>query len=195
MIFKETKLPGVFVIELKRLSDERGFFARQWCADEIARAGLNPALTQINTARSSATGTLRGIHYQTAPHGETKLVRCTRGAVFDVAVDLRRESPTFRQWVGVELDADSGRALYIPEGCGHGYLTLAPDTDLAYQASVPYAPASATGVRYDDPAIGIEWPAPIKVISMQDRGWPLIAERTSAAIEAVGTGAAPARRG
>jgi len=172
MIFIETKLPGVFLIELDRRSDERGFFARQWCADEVSRAGLNPALTQMNVARSIASGTLRGVHYQRAPHAETKLVRCTRGAVFDVAVDLRPGSPTLRQWVGVELDAETGRALYIPEGCGHGYLTLAPETDLAYQASVPYAPASATGVRYDDPAFGIEWPAPIKVISTQDRNWP-----------------------
>jgi dTDP-4-dehydrorhamnose 3,5-epimerase len=131
MIFKETKLPGVFVIELERRSDDRGFFARQWCAEEVARAGLDPALTQINVARSTARGTLRGVHYQRAPHAETKLVRCTRGAVFDVAVDLRSDSPTFRQWVGVELDAESGRALYIPEGCGHGYLTLSAETDLA----------------------------------------------------------------
>ncbi|MGE3876489.1 MAG: dTDP-4-dehydrorhamnose 3,5-epimerase [Parvibaculaceae bacterium] len=180
MIFKETKLPSVFVIELERRSDERGFFARQWCAEEIFRAGLNPALTQINVARSIASGTLRGVHYQRAPHGEAKLVRCTRGAVFDVAVDLRAESPTFRQWVGIELDAESGRALYIPEGCGHGYLTLAPETELAYQASVAYAPASATGVRYDDPAFAIEWPAPIKVISAQDRSWPSFAAVTRA---------------
>ncbi len=186
MIFKATKLPGVFVIELKRRSDERGFFARQWCAEEVARAGLNPALTQMNIARSTARGTLRGVHYQRAPHGEIKLVRCTRGAVFDVAVDLRADSPTFRQWVGVELDAESGRALYIPERCGHGYLTLMPDTDLAYQASVAYVPASATGVRYDDPAFGIEWPAPIKIISAQDRSWPFF-------LEAAGTTNDPAR--
>jgi dTDP-4-dehydrorhamnose 3,5-epimerase len=172
MIFTETKIPGVFVIELERRSDERGFFARQWCAEECARAGLNPAVTQINVARSTATGTLRGVHYQKAPHAEVKLVRCTRGSVFDVAVDLRPESPTFCQWFGVELDADSGRMLYIPEGCGHGYLTLTPDTDLVYQASVPYAPNSATGVRHDDPAFNISWPEAVKVISSQDQNWP-----------------------
>jgi dTDP-4-dehydrorhamnose 3,5-epimerase len=175
----------VFVIELERRSDDRGFFARQWCAEEVARAGLDPVLAQINVARSTARGTLRGVHYQRAPHAETKLVRCTRGAVFDVAVDLRSDSPTFRQWVGVELDAESGRALYIPEGCGHGYLTLSAETDLAYQASVPYAPASATGVRYDDPAFGIEWPAPIKVISAQDRNWPSFPAATTAASDKV----------
>jgi dTDP-4-dehydrorhamnose 3,5-epimerase len=173
MIFTETKIPGVFVIELERRSDDRGFFARQWCADEFIRAGLDPRVAQINAARSLAAGTLRGVHYQRAPHAEVKLVRCTRGAVFDVAVDLRVGSPTFCQWFGAELDDVSGRMLYIPEGCGHGYLTLAPDTDLVYQASVAYAPNSATGVRHDDPAFKIAWPAAIKVISSQDRGWPI----------------------
>jgi dTDP-4-dehydrorhamnose 3,5-epimerase len=172
MIFVETKIPGLFVIELERRRDERGFFARQWCADQFTRAGLDRRVAQINTARSVAAGTLRGVHYQKAPHAEVKLVRCTRGAVFDVAVDLRVESPTFRQWFGTELDDESGRMLYIPEGCGHGYLTLAPNTDLAYQASVPYAPQSATGVRHDDPAFTIAWAGAIKVISSQDQNWP-----------------------
>lgn len=172
MIFTETKIPGVFVIELERRPDERGFFARQWCADEFARAGLDPRIAQINTARSVAAGTLRGVHYQQAPYAEVKLVRCTRGAVFDVAVDLRVASPTFCQWFGTELDDESGRLLYIPEGCAHGYLTLAPNTDLVYQASVPYAPKSATGVRHDDPAFKIVWPQAVKVISSQDQNWP-----------------------
>ena len=172
MIFTKTKITGVFVVELERRNDERGFFARQWCADEFVRAGLDPRIAQINTARSLAAGTMRGIHYQKAPHAEVKLVRCTRGAVFDIAVDLRADSPTIGQWFGIDLDADSGRMLYIPEGCGHGYLTLAPDTDLIYQTSVAYAPASATGVRHDDPAFDIRWPAKINVISAQDRNWP-----------------------
>lgn len=175
MIFTKTKIPGVVVIDLERRSDERGFFARQWCAEEFMRAGLNPAVTQINVARSTAAGTLRGIHYQKSPDAEVKLVRCTRGAVFDVAVDLRPESPTFRQWFGTEIDAETGRMLYIPEGCGHGYLTLTPDADLVYQASVPYAPASATGVRHDDPAFNISWPEAVKVISSQDQNWPAFA--------------------
>ncbi len=160
------------MVELEPRRDDRGFFARQWCAQEFARAGLDTRISQINTARSTAVGTLRGVHYQAAPHGEVKLVRCTRGAVFDVAVDLRVGSSTLGQWFGIELDDASGRMLYIPEGCGHGYLTLAPDTDLTYQASVPYSPQSATGVRYDDPAFGIAWPSPVRVISQQDRGWP-----------------------
>ena len=174
MIFKETKIAGVFVVELEPRRDERGYFARQWCIDEFTRAGLDCTTVQINTARSVMAGTLRGIHYQRAPHDEVKLVRCTRGSVFDVAVDLRNDSPTFCQWVGVELDEDSGRMLYIPKGCGHGYLTLAPNTDLAYQTSAPYAPQSATGVRYDDPAFGIVWPGPIAVVSAQDRNWPAV---------------------
>jgi dTDP-4-dehydrorhamnose 3,5-epimerase len=172
MIIAKTAIPGVCVLELEPRRDERGYFARQWCAEEFTRAGLNPAVSQINLARSTATGTLRGVHYQITPHAEVKFVRCTRGAVYDVAVDLRADSPTFRQWFGIELDAESGRMLYIPEGCGHGFLTLMPETDLVYQASVPYAPGSARGVRHDDPAFAIEWPAPIRVISQQDRGWP-----------------------
>ena len=172
MLFTKTKIPGVTVIELEPRHDERGFFARQWCAEELARAGLDPRVTQINLARSTAAGTLRGVHYQMAPHAEVKLVRCTRGVVFDVALDLRPSSPTFRDWFGVELDAESGRMLYVPEGCAHGYLTLVPDCDLVYQASVTYAPKSARGVRFDDPAFAIAWPAPIRVISEQDRSWP-----------------------
>ncbi len=172
MIFADTTIGGVFLVELEPRRDERGFFARQWCADEFVRAGLNPAIAQINTARSLEAGTLRGLHYQLAPHAEAKLVRCTRGAVYDVAVDLRAGSPTYRQWFGTYLDDQSGRMLYIPEGCGHGYLTLAPDTDLVYQTSVPYAPSCARGIRYDDPAFNIVWPGPVKVISRQDLDWP-----------------------
>ena len=172
MIFTKTKMDGVVVVELEPRRDERGFFARQWCADEFRRAGLNAEIEQINTAQSTAVGTLRGMHFQVAPHAEAKLVRCTRGAVFDVALDLRVGSPTFRQWFGLRLDEESGRMLYIPEGCAHGYLTLKPNTDVSYQASVAYAPASARGVRYNDPAFGIVWPQPPMVISPQDMKWP-----------------------
>lgn len=175
MIFTQTRLPGAFVVSLEPRRDERGFFARQWCADEFARAGLDTRIAQINTARSTSAGTLRGLHFQAAPHAEAKLVRCTRGAAFDVIVDLRPGSPTFCRWLGAELDAESGRMLYVPEGCAHGYLTLVPGTDLAYQASAPYAPESARGVRYDDPAFGIEWPRAIEVISRQDASWPRFA--------------------
>lgn len=171
MKFSPTSIAGVIVVDLEPRRDERGFFARQWCAEELARAGLDNRIAQINTARSTVAGTLRGMHFQAAPHAEAKLVRVTRGAVYDVALDLRPESATFCRWFGIELDAESGRMLYIPEGCAHGYLTLMADTDLAYQASVPYAPASAGGVRHDDPAFGIVWPRSIEVISKQDAGW------------------------
>ena len=165
----------MYVIELDRRSDDRGFFARQWCAEEFLRAGLDARLSQINTSRSTAKGTLRGIHFQRTPCAEVKLVRCVRGAVFDVAVDLRPASLTYCQWVGFELSAEDGQMLYIPEGCGHGFLTLSPDTDLVYQASVPYAASSASGVRHDDPAFGIVWPGEIAAISKQDENWPAIA--------------------
>lgn len=171
MKFTPTSIAGVVVVDLELRRDERGFFARQWCADELTRAGLDPRIAQINTARSTVAGTLRGMHFQAAPHAEAKLVRVTRGAVFDVALDLRPESESFCRWFGTELDAESGRMLYIPEGCAHGYLTLTADTDLAYQASVAYAPASAGGVRHDDPAFGIVWPRSIEVISRQDAVW------------------------
>jgi len=171
MIFTRTSIDGVVVVDLELRRDDRGFFARQWCAAELTKAGLDPRIAQINTARSIAAGTLRGMHFQIAPHAEAKLVRCNRGAVFDVAVDLRPDSASFCAWYGVELSAESGRMLYIPEGCAHGYLTLAPDTDLSYQASVPYAPESARGVRHDDPAFGILWPRSIEVISKQDACW------------------------
>lgn len=181
MKFFPTKINGVVLIELERRVDDRGFFARQWCAQEFAGAGLDIRIAQINTARSTAAGTLRGMHYQKSPHGEAKLVRCTSGVVYDVAVDLRPQSPTYRQWFGIELDSATGRMLYIPEGCAHGYLTLTADADLSYQATVPYAPASASGVRHDDPAFGIVWPAPIRVMSEQDRSWPYL-ERTDGGV-------------
>ena len=171
MIFTETSLAGTYLVELEPRRDERGHFARQWCAEAFARAGLDPRIAQINSSRSLRAGTLRGLHYQLEPHAEVKLVRCTRGALFDVALDLRPASPTFCRWYGIELDADSGRMLYIPEGCAHGYLTLVPDTELVYQASVAYAPASARGVRYDDPAFGIRWPRPVSVLSAADAAW------------------------
>ena len=171
MIFTETRLSGVFVIDIEPHRDERGFFARQWCAREFAEAGLDTRIAQINTAHNIAAGTLRGLHFQVAPDGESKLVRCPRGAIFDVAVDLRPQSPTFCAWFGVGLDATSGRMLFIPEGCAHGYLTLTPGTDVSYQASRPYVASSARGVRHDDPAFGISWPASVQTISHQDDSW------------------------
>jgi dTDP-4-dehydrorhamnose 3,5-epimerase len=172
MIFSPTPIKGAYLIDLERRVDERGFFARSWCATEFVRAGLNPDVSQINVSRSTVAGTLRGMHFQIAPHAEVKVVRCLQGAVYDVLLDLRPDSATFKQSYGVELNADQGRALYIPEGCAHGFLTLTTNADLLYQASTSYAPAHARGVRFDDPAFSIEWPRSIEVVSKADREWP-----------------------
>jgi len=172
MEFTETKIAGVVVIDIKRIEDDRGFFGRSWCIDELTKAGLDPTLKQVNIGFSPKAGTMRGMHLQTAPHAEIKIVRCTLGAVYDVALDLRPESPTFRQWYGLELTAENRRSLYIPEGCAHGYLTLTEDSEIYYFTSKAYAPDHATGYRYDDPAFGIEWPHSIEVISDADKGWP-----------------------
>ncbi len=174
MEFRELGIQGAWEIEIRRIEDERGFFGRAWCADEFAACGLDPRVAQVNVGFSLRRGTLRGLHYQVAPHGEAKLVRCTRGAVFDVLVDLRAESPTHCAWYGTELTEDNHRMLYIPEGCAHGYLTLKDHCEITYQASVKYEPGSACGARYDDPAFAIEWPGEVTVISGQDRSWPLL---------------------
>jgi dTDP-4-dehydrorhamnose 3,5-epimerase len=142
-----------------------------WCDQEFRANGLLADIAQINTGYSPRRGTLRGMHYQLAPYREVKVVRCLRGSVFDVVVDLRPESPTHRRWMGVELTAENGRMLYIPEGCAHGYLTLDDSTELMYLTSQPYAADAATGVRFDDPAFGIEWPAEAQLISQADRDW------------------------
>ncbi len=172
MRFMETKVPGAYIIELERREDHRGFFARSWCQDEFGAKGLNPRVAQINVAYTAKKAGLRGLHYQVAPHQEAKTVRCTRGAIFDVAVDVRPDSPAFKQWVGVELSADNHRMLYIPEGCAHGYQTLADDSEIEYLTTVSYAPESARGIRFDDPAFGIAWPLPVGIISDADRSWP-----------------------
>jgi dTDP-4-dehydrorhamnose 3,5-epimerase len=172
MTFEETELKGGFVVGLKKIEDNRGFFARAWCQKEFADAGLNPNLVQINLAASHKAGTLRGMHFQEAPHAEAKLIRCTRGRIFDVMIDLRPESPTHRKWFGLELSAENHRMLYIPEGFAHGYETLTDDAEMLYQTSQAFASGSARGVRYDDPAFGIVWPLPVSVISEADRKWP-----------------------
>jgi dTDP-4-dehydrorhamnose 3,5-epimerase len=172
MRFHETRLPGVVEIEPELHADERGFFARAWCEREFAEHGLNPRLVQCNLSGNVHKGTLRGIHYQAAPYREAKLVRCIRGSIYDVAVDLRPESPTYLQWAGAELSATNRRALYIPEGCGHGFLTLENESELYYQMSEFYHPESARGARWNDPAFAIVWPASVEVISDRDRTYP-----------------------
>jgi dTDP-4-dehydrorhamnose 3,5-epimerase len=172
MIFEETKISGVYLVGVERHYDERGFFARSWCAQEWAARGLSTRLAQCSLSFNAKKGTLRGIHYQAKPYAECKLVRCTRGSLYDVAVDLRVGSPTYLKWVGAELSAENHRALYIPEGCAHGLLTLKDDTEVFYQISEFYYPEAGRGVRWNDPAFGIEWPFEPAVISERDRTYP-----------------------
>lgn len=173
MIFVETELSGAFLVDLERREDERGFFARGWCRRELEDRGLCGEFVQCNMSFNHQSGTLRGMHYQVEPSEEVKLIRCIRGAVFDAIVDLRSDSPTYKRWIGVELTADNRRALYVPEGFAHGYQTLVDGTETMYQVSRFYSPADERGVRWDDPAFGIEWPGAItRIISDKDKSWP-----------------------
>lgn len=172
MKFIETRLSGAFIIAPDLIEDERGFFARTFCRHEFENHGLNPDLVQCNIAFNKIKGTLRGLHYQTKPHAEVKLVRCTTGAIYDVIVDLRPESPTFRQWFAADLSDKNHQMLYVPDGFAHGYQTLASQTEVFYQVSTFYHPASERGVRWDDPAFGIEWPLPVTDISKKDASHP-----------------------
>lgn len=172
MIFTAGSVSGAYVVDVEKRADERGYFARIWCERELAAHGLSCRIAQANTQVSAKRCTLRGLHYQEAPFAEVKFVRCARGAIYDVIVDLRRESPTFKQWMGSELSQENARMLYCPEGCAHGYLTLRDDTEVSYLTSQPFAPHAARGVRFDDLAFRVEWPEPVKVISVADRGWP-----------------------
>ena len=173
MIFRETKLEGVYVIEPERLEDERGFFARTWCQKEFTDKGLNPAVAQCSVSFNKQRGTLRGMHYQAGPHEESKLVRCTMGGIYDVALDLRPASPTYRQWVAEELSAENHRMLYVPPWCAHGFQTLVDSTEVYYQISESYHPECSRGVRWDDPAFEIHWPLPQSLISERDSSFPL----------------------
>lgn len=173
MLFEETKLPGAFIIDLDKKSDARGYFARGFCAKEFEEHGLKPTIAQCNLSFNHKRGTLRGMHYQIAPATETKLVRCTRGAIYDVIIDLRPNSPTYLQHIGVELTPENGRALYVPEMFAHGYLTLTDDVEVMYAVSEFYTPGCERGARYNDPKFGIEWPLPVVVISDKDANWPL----------------------
>lgn len=171
MRFTETQIAGVVVVDIAPASDERGLFARLHCPEEFAAAGHPFAPAQTSLSRNAAAFTLRGMHYQAAPHAETKLVRVTRGRAFDVAVDLRPDSPTHRRWVAVELSAHNARAVLIPEGVAHGFLTLEPETDVVYQIAPRYEPGHGRGVRWNDPAFAIAWPAEPKVISPRDAAY------------------------
>ncbi len=174
MRFTPTRVAGVVVVDLDPHVDERGEFARAFCRAEFAAAGLVPPLEQVNLVTTHRAGTVRGVHWQVAEAAEAKLVRVVRGAIHDVAVDVREGSPTHRQWVGVDLDAASARALYLPPGVAHGYQTLVDDTVVLYQTSAPHTPDAERGLRFDDPAVGITWPLPVTVVSAKDRAWPLL---------------------
>lgn len=172
MQFTETQLPGVFVIKLERHEDERGWFARTWCREEFAQHGLPLEFAQNSISHNAQRGTLRGMHYQTAPHAEAKLIRCVAGAVHDVALDLRPDSPTFKQSFATELSAENGRALFLPEGIAHGFQTLADDSALHYQMTAPYVAEASTGVHWNDPAFDLEWPVAEPILSERDQAWP-----------------------
>ena len=172
MKFIETPLAGCYVVELEKRGDDRGFFARAWCQNEFADLGLPESFVQVNMSASSEAGTLRGFHWQVEPHAEAKYVRCVKGSIFDVAIDVRPDSPTYTQWFGVELSASNRSALFVPAGFAHGYQTLGPDTELLYQSSAFYAPEAERGARWDDPLFGVEWPIATPTLSEKDQSWP-----------------------
>jgi dTDP-4-dehydrorhamnose 3,5-epimerase len=171
MNFIETTLPGVFLIEPDIHADERGSFARSYCVEEFGQAGISFEVVQANMSFNRHSGTVRGMHFQRAPHGEGKVIRCTAGSMYDVIVDLRPDSPTYCQWFAAELNSDNKKAMYAPEGCAHGFQTLSDNTEVSYLMSERYAPEAATGVRFDDPAFGIEWPLAVSNIAARDRDW------------------------
>ena len=172
MIFSSTTLHGAFIIDLDRRTDDRGYFARTWCKREFEERGLETALVQCSVSHNLRRHTLRGMHWQASPHGEVKLVRCSRGGIWDVIIDLRPESPTYLRHVGLELTAESGRALYIPEGVAHGFLTLAENSEVFYQMSAYYEPTFARGVRWNDPALALEWPVSTPILHPRDAAYP-----------------------
>lgn len=175
MIFTETKLKGAFIIDIEKREDNRGFFARAFCQKEFEAHGLKPLIAQANVAFNAKQGTVRGMHFQFPPSAETKLVRCTRGAILDIIVDLRPDSPTFLQHVAVELSEDNFRALYVPERFGHGYQALRDKTETSYQVGEFYTPGAEGGLLYNDPGLGLNWPLPVSVISEKDQGWKSLA--------------------
>ena len=172
MIFKELKLKGAFIVDVERREDERGFFARTFCEREFGAYGLNCRLVQSSVSFNKNEGTLRGMHYQIAPNEEAKIVRCTQGAVYDVIIDLRRHSATFKHWEAVELTSENHRMVYIPEGCAHGFQTLQDDTEVLYHMTEFYAPEASRGVRWDDPAFEIRWPVADRTIALRDQQYP-----------------------
>src|SRR5689334_24508757 len=179
MIFTETKLKGAFILDIEKREDSRGFFARVFCQNEMKAHGLKRMIAQANTAFNIKQGTVRGMHFQYPPAAETKLVRCTRGAILDIIVDLRPESPTYLQHTEVELSEDNGRSLFVPERFAHGYQALRDKTETSYQVGEFYTPGTEGGLMYNDPRLGLKWPLPVSVMSDKDKGWQLLAEQES----------------
>jgi dTDP-4-dehydrorhamnose 3,5-epimerase len=179
MEFLKTSLADAVLIELRKFEDPRGFFARTFCKETFGKAGLVDEFVQTNHSHNVTKGTLRGMHFQKPPHGEVKLVRCVKGAIWDAIIDLRPESSSFGKWEGFELTEGNGRMLYVPVGFAHGFQTLQDDADVTYQVSYPYTPGVEGGVRHDDPAFGIDWPLPVSTISDKDAAWPLVTDMAS----------------
>lgn len=172
MIFTPLEIEGAYRLELEKHSDQRGFFSRVWCRNEFEEHGLVSEVVQANLSHTRVKGTIRGLHFQKHPHGETKLIQCTLGAIFDVIVDLRPDSPTYMRWLSEELSGENYKMVYVPKGCAHGFQSLADNTEVYYLVSAFYAPEAEGGVRYDDPAFEIDWPLPVTDISEKDRNWP-----------------------
>ncbi|MEQ8717557.1 MAG: dTDP-4-dehydrorhamnose 3,5-epimerase [Acidimicrobiales bacterium] len=172
MIVHDLPIRGAKIVEIEPIGDERGFFARAWDRDELAVAGIEMTIVQANLSRTASAGTIRGLHHQLAPTEEDKYIRCTRGAAWEVVVDLRPSSPTYRRWHGVELSDENHLALFVPKGCARGFQTLVDDVEVSYSVSAPYTPANEAGIRFDDPAFGIDWPLEVTVVSDKDRSWP-----------------------
>jgi dTDP-4-dehydrorhamnose 3,5-epimerase len=172
MKFTETKLKGAFIVEIEKLSDDRGFFARSWCQKEFEAHGLDSNIVQANVSYNHQKGTLRGMHYQIEPYQECKLIRCTRGAIYDVIIDLRTDSPTYKQWTGVELTADNYTLFFVPQDFAHGFQTLIDETEITYQVSQFYTPGSERGIRFDDRVFNIRWPQEVTILSEKDKTWP-----------------------
>lgn len=174
MIFTETLLKGAYIIDVERLEDDRGFFGRSFCKNEFEKYGLNNNIVQSNISFNTKKATLRGMHMQAAPNGEEKLIRCTRGAIYDVIIDMRKNSTTFGKWFGIELTADNYKMLYIPKEFAHGFITLEDNTETSYQMTEYFTPGASKGYRWNDPAFGIQWPITPKIISEKDRMFPLL---------------------
>ena len=172
MKFKETELNGAFIIEIEKIKDKRGFFARAWCQNEFKTHGLTPLVVQTNISYNKKKGTLRGMHYQKTPYEESKFIRCTRGAIIDVIIDLRPDSSTYKKWISVNLTADNYKMIFVPEGFAHGFQTLSDHAEILYQVSQFYTPGSEDGIRWNEPGFGIKWPLEVTVISDKDMNWP-----------------------